>query len=288
MRSIYNRAFLERRASREGLDKALRVSSPLSWIGLAAVAVMLLAAVGWSFLDRLPITVTAAGYLVEPSVGTLTVTAPAGGEVVAVLVREGDEVTADTPVLTLRRGGEETTLPAGQSGLVRGVTVKEGDSLAARDDVLRLSPAIPEGMSRQWVLVTFVSGTDAMRINEKLNQGQEVWVRMTAASSDGGSRGYAEGRVLGVDGYVTSDLSLQAMLGAHNRLSGQITGEGGALYAVTCCLREDPGSANGLRWSGASGASQPLLAGLEYSVRLILDEERPIDALVKGLRGEAQ
>lgn len=288
MRSIYNKAFLERKASRDGVDKALRVSSPLSWIGLAAVAVMLLTLIGWAFLDEVPVIVTAPGYLIAPSAASLTVTAPSGGQVTGLALSLGQKVEAGQEVLRIRQGDEMFPVFSGMEGVVRELSVSDGDQVNPRDDLLRLSPVPGESMSGQWVLVTFVSGADAVQIHSKLKENQPVMVHMSLSAAGSDSCGEVEGLVIGVDEYVTSRPALEHMFGAQSPLSEQLWRENGALYAVVCSLREDISSSNGLLWSNREGSLLHILPGTGYSARLILNNEHPIDLVFRGASEEAR
>lgn len=63
------------------------------------------------------------------------------GDVLAVLVKEGDTITADTPILDLETGKATLSVPAGAAGKVKRVLVKVGDSIAVGQSLLELEGA---------------------------------------------------------------------------------------------------------------------------------------------------
>ncbi len=98
--SIFRKESIERLASPEKLDQLMQVVSPVGWVPLAASA-FLVGGVGvWSFLGRIPITVTGQGVLIYPrQVQPLTATGT--GKVLEVLVQQGAEVKPGDAILRL-------------------------------------------------------------------------------------------------------------------------------------------------------------------------------------------
>lgn len=105
MAQLYRKAALERISFPEQLDKVLVISSPLSWQALIGITLMIAAAVIWSVLGTIPMTVTVQGMIV-PAVSTNAVYADSPGTVTAVLVRPGDAIAPGKPVLQYERRTE--------------------------------------------------------------------------------------------------------------------------------------------------------------------------------------
>ncbi|MBQ3011719.1 MAG: hypothetical protein IJD81_11060 [Oscillospiraceae bacterium] len=61
MADLYRKSALERISSPEQLDKALTVSSPMSWLALGAVTVLIVITLVWSIFGTIPVTVTTNG-----------------------------------------------------------------------------------------------------------------------------------------------------------------------------------------------------------------------------------
>lgn len=94
---LLRKAAIEKLASPEQLDMAMRVTAPMGWVALSAIGVAIVAAVVWSIIGRIPERVDAAGELLRGDrVGA--VTAITSGRVKDVLVGLGDQVQKDQVV----------------------------------------------------------------------------------------------------------------------------------------------------------------------------------------------
>jgi len=118
MAELYRKSALERISSPEQLDKALKITSPLSWLALLAITLIIVVTVIWSIIGTIPVTVTTQGIVASP-VSTNSVYIQETGTVVSVLVHAGDELHFNAPILTYKTGsGEVKTLYADQVGTV--------------------------------------------------------------------------------------------------------------------------------------------------------------------------
>ena len=148
MAQLYRKSALERMSSPEQLDQAMQVTSPLSWLALIAVTVMILITVIWSIVGKIPVTVTAKGIISSPS-STNAVFAPESGTVDAMLVSVGSTIDVGTPVMNYRSGnGEVRTVYSDQYGVVASLLVEERDKdgktveVKRGEQLIRLSPRI--------------------------------------------------------------------------------------------------------------------------------------------------
>ncbi len=98
---IFRQQSLERLSSPERLDQLLRIVRPQHWFfGLTLGAGLALAGV-WSVMGTIPVTVEGVAILTRPR-KVVGFQAPAHGEVTALLVKEGQAVQKDTPLVQLR------------------------------------------------------------------------------------------------------------------------------------------------------------------------------------------
>lgn len=98
---LLRKAALERLSSPEQLDMAMRVTSPASWVALAAFGTLIVAAVIWSVVYQIPVKVDATGILLRGET-IRTVRAPASGTISEFLVQAGDLVEEDQVVARLK------------------------------------------------------------------------------------------------------------------------------------------------------------------------------------------
>lgn len=97
MADLYRKSALERMSNPEQLDKVLKVTSPMSWIALMGITLIIVVTVVWSILGTIPETITVKG-VVSAVVGSNSVYTEDAGKVVSLRVREGDEVHLGDPV----------------------------------------------------------------------------------------------------------------------------------------------------------------------------------------------
>ncbi|MEJ6481048.1 NHLP bacteriocin system secretion protein [Nostoc punctiforme UO1] len=100
---LFRKEALERASSPEELDQIMQVVSPKKWLPLVAVGSLVATGLTWSFLGRIPITVTGTGIIVYPSTIT-SFQSPIAGKLRTINVRVGDYVNRGDVLATLDQG----------------------------------------------------------------------------------------------------------------------------------------------------------------------------------------
>lgn len=91
MANIYRKAALDKISSPEQLDRTITIISPSFWVAAIGGFLILIVALVWSVLGRIPVNVSSSGIYMGSS-GIRSVVAEADGLVDEVYVSEGDEV----------------------------------------------------------------------------------------------------------------------------------------------------------------------------------------------------
>ncbi|MBI2236823.1 MAG: NHLP bacteriocin system secretion protein [Magnetospirillum sp.] len=86
----------------EQLDQVMRVTSPLQWLMMACVMVLVVGSLLWSVFATVPVKVPSQGILISPG-GVLAVASEHGGRLTKLFVRSGDKVTAGQVVARLEQ-----------------------------------------------------------------------------------------------------------------------------------------------------------------------------------------
>lgn len=273
MADLYRKSALERISNPDQLDKALTVTSPMSWLALAAVTVMILITVIWSFVGTIPETVTAKG-MVSSVVGSNSVYTQDAGTVVSIRVRPGDELHLGDPVMTYRNAANEVVeVRSDQVGTVSELVMKKDDRFTPGDDIIRVSPKVT---SRQMV-VCYVPLANA----KKLERGMQVHI--TLDSLDSSSHGHMVARIINIDAYATPREGMASVLGSDNNVESAFTSSG-AVVAVACELYPDPDTVSGYYWSNTKGGSITVQNGTLVTAKIVTDEAAPITKLFSKLR----
>lgn len=279
MAELYRKSALEKISSPEQLDKALTVTSPMSWLALLAVTLIIVVTVIWSIVGTIPVTVTSNGIVASP-VSTNAVYTTESGTVTSVLVYAGSPLHFGDPVLSYRTGnGDVKTIYSDQVGTVSNVTLKAGDTITQGNEILRVSPSL----SGNQVIVCYVTLGDAKKIE------RGMMVNVTLSSAESQTYGHMSARVINIDSYVSSSEGMSYVLGKDNNLASTFQTNGAAVVAVTCELFPDENTASGYYWSNKKGAELEVTNGSLVSAKVIVEEVPPIEKLfskIKELWGE--
>ena len=249
MAELYRKSALEKISSPEQLDKTLTVTSPLSWLVLIGITLIIAATTVWGFLGTIPMSVTVQGIIASPD-STNAVYADESGTVVSVLVHEGSDIHFGDTVLTYKDGRDEIkTIYSDQVGTVSGIAVQAGESVIQGNEVIRISPTI------------------------------EVQIYLNSVDSQ--SYGYMVARIVNIDSYAVSNVGMGYVLGTNNNLAASFQ-QMGALVAVTCEFYPDD-TESGYFWSNEKVRSLGVSNGSIITARIITEEVRPITKLFSKL-----
>lgn len=268
MADLYRKSALERISSPEQLDKVLKVTSPMSWLALAGITLIIVVTVVWSIIGTIPVTVTTKGIISAP-VGSNAVYTQEAGTVVSVRVRVGDELHLNTPVLTYKNASNEiVTIYSDQVGTVASLVVQNGDTLTPGNEVIRVTP---KAQGRQ-IVVCYVPLAQA----KKLERG--MMVNISLDSLDSSSYGSMAARIVNIDAYAVSVEGMAGVIGANNNVSVTFTQEG-AVVAVACELYPDGNTVSGYYWSNDKGGDVAVTNGSLVTAKIVTEEVAPITKL---------
>ncbi len=273
MADLYRKSALERMSNPEQLDKVLKVTSPMSWIALIGITLIIIVTLVWSIIGTIPETITAKG-VVSAVVGSNSVYTEDAGKVVSLRVREGDEVHLGDPVMTYRNSSNEIVeVYSDQVGIVSDLVVKKDDEFTPGKDVVRVSPIAQDSQ----IVVCYVPLAKA----KKLERGMQV--NITLDSLDSNSYGNMVARVINIDAYATPKDGMNSVIGKDNNLESTFNKDG-AVVAVACELYPSTETVSGYYWSNAKGATVDVKNGSLITAKIVTDEVAPITKLFSKLR----
>lgn len=273
MADLYRKSALERMSNPEQLDKVLKVTSPMSWIALMGITLIIVVTIVWSILGTIPETITVKG-VVSAVVGSNSVYTEDAGKVVSLRVREGDEVHLGDPVMTYRNSSNEIVeVCSDQVGIVADLVVKKDNEFTPGKDVIRVSPIAQDSQ----IVVCYVPLAKA----KKLERGMQV--NITLDSLDSNSYGNMVARIINIDAYATPKAGMSSVIGSDNNLESTFNKDG-AVVAVACELYPSSDTVSGYFWSNAKGASVDVKNGSLVTAKIITDEVAPITKLFSKLR----
>ncbi|MBE6812051.1 MAG: hypothetical protein E7523_04125 [Ruminococcaceae bacterium] len=280
MADLYRKSSLDKLSNPEQLDRMIKISSPLSWLALIAVLLIIVATLVWSIAGTLPTTETVNGMVVDVNsvhaiyanaAGTFNGYSKDIGDTVA----QGDEIAE----ITLADGTEKTITADCDGVLSVQSFVAEDESAAvfAGTEIARITPA---NIGSQ-VVVCYIQLSSA----QKFEKGQEVLVYPTSVDSQ--KYGHMVAEIVSVEEYATNRNSLMYVLGSDNMIADQFIGNG-PIVAVVCRLKTDVSSKSGFYWSGESGKDLTISNDTMISAKIKVAEEKPISKLFGKFKDNAE
>lgn len=113
---IFREASLERLSTPEQLDQVMKVTSPIAWIALIALAAVIVGGVVWGVLGKVPIKVSGKGILISPG-GVMDVISASQGRVIRFAIHPGDRVEEGQVVAHVAQPDIQTEMEATRSEL---------------------------------------------------------------------------------------------------------------------------------------------------------------------------
>lgn len=272
MADLYRKSSLERISSPEQLDKVLIVTSPMSWLALLGITLIVIVTVIWSIIGTIPVTITAPG-MVSSMVGSNAVYTHEAGTAISVRVRTGDELHLGDAVLTYKNAANEViTVYSDQVGTVANIVVKKDDVFTPGSEIIRVTPVaqMPQ------MVVCYVPLAQA----KKLERGMQVNVSLDSLDSQ--SYGNMIARVINIDAYAASVAGMTSVIGSGNNLDAAFT-KNGAVVAVACELYPDADTVSGYYWSNEKGANVVVTNGSLVTAKIVTEEVAPITKLFSKL-----
>jgi multidrug efflux pump subunit AcrA (membrane-fusion protein) len=274
-KTIFRQSALEKLSSPEQLDTLMKVTTPVGWVALAAVGVMLLIAAIWGFVGKLPVRIAGQGILISPG-GVQTLSAPLSGQMDDIYVEPGDSIKAGQVVARIRVDGQ----PAGAkvisaySGQV--IEIQAGvESLVERGDAI-LSLEVHEELGvNDLQAILYLAPADGKRIRPGMS------VQLAPSTVKPEEYGYLLGRVISVGEFPATQ---QGMLQVLNNLElVKLLSTGGAPIEVRVDLVISPDQASGYAWTSPSGPPIELDSGTLTQAWITLSEISPINLLLPNL-----
>lgn len=271
MSGVLKKKELAKISSPEQLDKVITITSPLSWLALLGVTLIMVVTIIWSVLGTIPVTITTQGIVASP-VGTNAVYMSESGTVVSYFVATGSELHLGDPVLSYRTTNNEIKVVySDQVGKVTELLVSIGDSVNQSNEVVRVSPS---AVGPQ-VIVCYVPISQA----KKIERGMDTKIFLDSVESQ--SHGNMMARVINIDAYVTSNSGMEEVLGSDNNMIGTFQNNG-PVVAITCELYPDD-TVSGYYWSNEKGKQVAVTNGTTVSAKIVIEEIAPITKLFSKL-----
>ncbi len=274
-RQIFRQAALERLSSPEQIDRLMPLTSPRSWIALAAVGLLIVGALAWGLFGTLDTTVEGQGVLMRQG-GITSVPVPCTGVVSSILVHAGQTVESGQELARVAPSppgsGKLVSVVSPCSGRVLQRVAREGTRVEPGATLLLL-----ERLDQPLRARLFLPTAEGYQVQPGMH------VHVVPMHLHASEHGYLIGQVLAAERFPTTQADMVQRL--HNEeLVRQLAAQGPCLE-VLVELETDPHTASGYRWSSPKGAPLELYSGTPCTGSIVLGQKRLIQLVFPGLGG---
>lgn len=273
MADLYRKSSLDKLSNPEQLDRMIKISSPLSWLALLAVLLIIVATVVWSIVGTLPTTETVTGMIVDAS-NVNAVYSDTAGVLETYSKQVGTDVKKGDKIAEIRLSdGKTKAINADRDGVLSAFSLEVGAPVLAGTEVARITP---KDLGNQ-VIVCYVP----LAYAQKFKAGMDAKIYPTAVDSQ--KYGHMEAEIISVEEYATNTNSLAYVLGSGNLVAEQFAGSG-PIVAVVCKIKTDDSTKSGFYWSSDSAENLTVSNGTIVSAKVVVDECAPITKLFGKLK----
>lgn len=277
MADLYRKSSLDKLSNPEQLDRMIKISSPLSWLALIAVLIVIAATVVWSIIGTLPTTETVSGMIVDAN-SVNAVYSESAGTLEKYCVDVGKEIKNGDKIAEVKQtDGTVKVIKADRDGVLSTYSLEPGTPVLAGTEVSRITP---KNIGDQ-VIVCYVP----LAYAQKFEKGMEVLVYPTSIDSQ--KYGHMEAEIISVDEYATNTNSLAYVLGSGNMVAEQFASNG-PIVSIVCKIKTDKETKSGFYWSSDSAKNLTISNGTVISAKIVVDECAPITKLIGKFKDDME
>ena len=272
MADLYRKSSIEKLSNPEQLDKTIKVTSPLSWLALLGVTIIIVSTIIWSFTGTLATTTTLDGIIVS-SQNTGTVFSEEFAMVEKVSKKVGDKVRSGDVIYEIKTTeGKYKQVCIEEDGIITAMLVEFGSSVYIGEETVRYTP-----VSQKQLVVCYVPALTA----ERLKEGMKVSVYPSSVDSQ--KYGNMEAEIKKIGEYTVSTSNMWYVLGTDNLVADQFLANG-PVVAVICEMKMDDNTKSGYYWTNVNGKDITVSNGTCVSAKVVVNEEKPISKLFGNIK----
>lgn len=302
-RELFSKESLAKLSSPERLDTLLEVTTPIGWMALTAMCIMVFSILMWSVFGALVDKVEGVGILLDSS-GIARVSSVSSGRVESVRVRTGDRVKKGDVIATLQMLGLEVDSKVTRSNINLSQNEREALTTAAQYDAKRYEQEVSETVVSAYDgivdeiavipdnIVAAGSTICTIRRDEGREEmtgviyvpavnGKKIQPGMTLQLNPNGSDSSEEGSLLAVvrsaSRYPVSSGAITRRVGNQELAQWFIAKNDNAAMEVTFELVKDTESGTGYLWTSSVGNHRPVTSGSVCSGFVVVDRKPPLE-----------
>ena len=302
-RQIFSQEALDKLRSPEKLDTMLPITTPVSWMGLIAVLVLLFAVVLWSIYGAFTVKADGMGMIMD-SAGVMNVSHIANGKISKLYIQPGMTIKRGDLIAHMEQASQSADTRMAQYGMGLASNDRDAMGRAYQYDAKRYQQDVAEDIYSDYdgivdeVMVdvgTMISaGTPicSVRITQNrdeltgllyipLDKGKRVEPGMTIQLAPNGADVSQTGSLLGVvrtvSQYPITSQGIQQHLGNAQLAQWIMQAQNSSLMEITFDLVKDDDDASGYLWTSKVGEHKPVTAGSFCTGSIIIERKPPIE-----------
>jgi len=304
-RELFRPEALERLRSPDQLDKLFAPTTPVGWIALATVLLLVLSALVWSVFGVMATKVAGSGVIID-SAGVVNITHIAGGRLREVRVDVGDRVRQGQVVAVVEQPSIEAQIAK--------INREMNSAVKSRADLASMAASLNElqaKLERDSQVISTVDGivvnqivsgvgeiiaTGSPLFNIRLDEKQRgemtvllyvpvldgkkvqqgMTVQVAPGSVDASEYGTLVGMVRAVSAYPVMADSITGWTGNKDLTAWILKQGGGAVMEVRVDLIKDADTASGYLWTSIQGAPTEITPGTVCTGSVVVQRQAPI------------
>lgn len=292
---IFSREALEKLRSPEKLDTLLPITTPLTWMGLSAVVLLLFSVVLWSIFGSFTEKADGMGMIMD-SAGVVSISHIRGGKITEVYIHSGSHIyegeviarvehleqAADTQIA--RHGSELAENKRELTERVYQADSKEYIETIIEEIKSDYAGVVDRVFIRNGNIINGGSPVCTVRLTEKgkrVKPGQTI--QLAPNGVDVALSGSLIGIVRSVSEYPVSLQDVEYTLG-NPQLAQMIMASGnGGIMEIVFDLVKDKNSESGYLWTTFVGEHKEISAGSFCTGSIIIDRRPPIEKVFYNL-----
>ena len=300
---IFSREALNKLRSPEKLDTLLPITTPINWMALIAIGILLFSVVLWSIFGAFTVKVDGMGMIMD-SAGIVNVSNISEGKIKQIYVHSGSKIKKGDLIARMEQPVQDADTRMAQYNIALSQSDRDAMSRASEHDAKKTQELVSEYIYSDYdgivdeIMVETGSiinvGTPICSIRRTQNrdelsgvlyipveQGKRVETGMSIQLAPNGvdtsQSGWLLGVVRSVSQYPTSTTAMSKVLGNEQLVQYILNNERGAVMEVKFDLVKDENSESGYLWTSFVGQHKPITAGSFCTGSIIIDRVPPIE-----------
>jgi len=300
---LFSRAALDKLRSPDRLDMLLPITTPIGWMGLVAVGLLLAAVVLWSVFGSFTVRADGKGMILD-SGGMASISHVVGGKISHVYVHTGSTVKKGDLIARLEQPQQSADTNIAQYGPQLAGSMKDTadrvyqyraklyQQVVSRDIISDYDGIIEEVMVRKGSIISSGSPLCTVRLTQKrsdltgvmyvpVDKGKRIEPGQTIQLVPNGVDVQESGSLIGVvrtvSNYPVPLKSIEERV-SNPELAKWLSANGqGAVVEVTFVLVKDENNPSGYLWTSFVGEHKPVTAGSFCTGSVIIERRPPIE-----------